>query len=291
MTQTRDRVVVILGASSGIGRATALEFAAAGTRLVLAARSLSSLRDVAAECEQKGAETLVVVTDVTPEAQLASLVDATVERFGRIDVWVGVAGVFGWGTVDTMPAQAFDRIIEVNLLGQVRGVRAVLPQLTEQRSGTIVLLGSVYSRVASPYLSAYIASKHALLGFADVLRPEIRPAGIHVCLVMPATIDTPIYQHTANFTGHKMRPLPPIAAAERVARAIVRLASRPRARVIVGRTQAMTIPLQRIARPLVDRLQRAAIQRISMRDQPADPTLGTLFKPDPASNAISGGWK
>jgi NAD(P)-dependent dehydrogenase (short-subunit alcohol dehydrogenase family) len=257
---------------------------------VLAARSVESLQDVAAQCREEGAETLVVPTDITQESQLTHLVDSAYRQFGRIDLWAGIAGVFGYGTVDTMPGAAWNRIIEVNLLGQVRGVRAVLPRMIAQGSGRIVLVGSVYSLVASPYLSAYITSKHGLAGFADVLRQELLPTGVRVSLVMPSTVDTPIYQHAANFTGHQTRPLPPFVAPERVARAILRLSHRYRARVVVGRVQAATIPLQTLARPLVDRLTRVVINEVMIEDAPAAPTVGTLYEPDPPSNAVRGGW-
>ena len=132
-----SRVVVITGASSGIGRAAAHAFAREGAQLVLAARSETSLDEVVAECAGLGATAIAVPTDVSVEEQVGRLVDAAVERFGRVDVWVGAASVYIYGSVEQTPARAFERILAVNVLGQIHGVRAVLPQL---KSGSVIIL-------------------------------------------------------------------------------------------------------------------------------------------------------
>jgi NAD(P)-dependent dehydrogenase (short-subunit alcohol dehydrogenase family) len=283
-------VVVITGASSGIGRETAHEFARNGARLMLAARSRSSLEEAAAECAALGGEAEVHVTDVSDERQVRKLVDATVARFGRVDVWVGAASLFCYGRFEDVPPDVFRRMIEVNLFGQVHGARAVLPQLRRQGGGSIILIGSVYSRVATPYVSAYITSKHAVAGFAESLRQETREDGIDVSLVLPSTADTPIYQHAANFTGHATQPLPPRIAPERVARAIVDLADSPRPAVVVGQSQRVAIPLQRWMPRLYGTVALWAMRHLALRPQRARPSEGTLFEPQPESNAVRGGW-
>jgi NAD(P)-dependent dehydrogenase (short-subunit alcohol dehydrogenase family) len=282
---------VITGASSGIGRATAHAFARQGARVVLAARSTTSLEEVRAECEELGGEALVVPTDVTSDEDVANLVASTIRSFGRIDVWVGAAAVFAYGRFDQVPDAVFRELLEINLFGQARGVRAVLPHMQRQGSGTIVLIGSVYSRLASAYVSAYITSKHAVLGLADSIRQEVRDDGIEVCAVLPATADTPIYQHAANYLGRRAHPLPPVIAPERVARVIVRLADRPRASVIVGRIQRFGIPAHRIAPRLAGWLTTRVMNRVAVQPEPAPETDGTVFEPRPESNAVSGGWR
>lgn len=282
---------MIVGASSGIGRATAHEFARSGARLVLAARSETSLETVRSECEALGAQAVVVPTDVTSDEQVQALVDAAVARFGRIDVWVGAAAAFAFGTFEQLPASHFRQLMDVNLFGQERGARAVLPQLRRQGGGTIVFIGSLFSRVSTPYVSAYITSKHAVLGLADSLRQELRPHGIRVCLVMPASADTPIYQHAANFLRKPARPLPPIIAPERVARAIVRLADRPRPRTAVGRIQALAIAPNLLVPRIAGRLSLWVMNRAAVRKGVAEPHDGTMFAPDPATNAVDGGWR
>jgi NAD(P)-dependent dehydrogenase (short-subunit alcohol dehydrogenase family) len=258
---------------------------------VLAARSVESLDEVRAECEALGGEALVVPTDVKSDEQVQNLVAAAVARFGRIDVWVGGASVFAYGRFEDVPADVFRELLEVNLFGQARGVWAVLPQLREQGGGTIVLLGSVFSRVATPYVSAYITSKHAVLGLSDSVRQEVRELGIEVCAVLPATVDTPIYQHSANYMGQRVRPLPPIIAPERVARVIVGLADRPRASVIVGQIQRFSIPIHRIAPRLAGWLTLRVMNRVALQPEPASDTTGNVFEPQPGLNAVTGGWR
>ncbi len=286
-------VVVITGASSGIGRATAHTFAGRGARLVLASRSQSSLEEVAAECTEHGAqEVLVMPTNVSDENQVLALVNAAVQTFGRIDVWVGAASVYSYGTVEQTPSQVFRQILETNLLGQVYTARALLPQFRVQGLGTLIVVASVYSKITSPYVSPYIASKFGLLGFTEALRQELRGVeGINVCTVLPATIDTPIYQHAANYTGHQIHPLPPVVSPQRVARAIAGLAEHPRPTVVVGQIQRSFIPIHTLLPRLYDQCIGPLMNTVALRKGTVPPTPGTVFEPDPATNQITGGWR
>ncbi len=284
------RVVVITGASSGIGRATAHAFAAEGARLVLVARSEDSLTEVVAEVDARGGYAIPVVADVAQTVQVESVVSTALERFGRIDVWVGGASVYGFGGVLEMPEEHVRRILDINVLGQVRGVRAVLPGMLVNRSGVIVLVASVFSKLSAPYLSAYIASKHALSGFADSLRQELRGTGVRVAVVFPATIDTPIHQHAANFTGHQVRPPFPVASPRRVAAAIVRRSRHPRRSTTVGMVQGSMIPVRALAHGFYDAIITVMVRRWALREEPAGETTGNLYEPQPERNAVSGGW-
>jgi NAD(P)-dependent dehydrogenase (short-subunit alcohol dehydrogenase family) len=248
-----------------------------------------SLAEVVAECAELGATALAVPTDVSVEGDLERLVAAAVAEFGRIDVWLGAASVYAFGSVQDTPAYAFARLFEVNLLAQINGVKTVLPHLG--RGAVIILMGSVYSLIATPYVAAYVASKHGLLGFAHALRQELRPRGVRVSVIMPTTIDTPIYQHAANYTGHEMRPLPPYVDTQRVARAIVRVARRPRATKIVGVTQRFAILASRLMRPINDRLVLWTMNKVAVVERPNPLEDGTLFEPRPDSNSVDGGWR
>lgn len=285
-------VVVITGASSGIGRATAHAFARRGARLVLAARSAPSLAEVAAECRDLGTEALAVPTDVTDEEQVHALARAAIEKFGGIDVWVGNASAYGYGTFERTPVEVFRQIIETNLMGQTYGVRAVLPHFRARGAGTLVLVGSVYSKVSSPYVSAYVASKHALLGFAEAVRHELADAKeINLCMVLPATTDTPIYQHAANHTGRRVHPLPPVVSPFRVAQTIVHLVERPQRVAVVGKVQGSFIPVHAHMAGLYDRVIVPTMNALALRRGRVEPHNGTLFEPDPPSNAVTGGWR
>lgn len=287
-----DGVVVITGASSGIGRATATAFAQHGAKLVLAARSRESLEEVAVECAEQGAETLVVPTDVGDEAQVQDLAAAAHRRFGRIDVWVGNAGVFSFGRFEDTPSEVFEQVIRTNLLGQANGARAVLPYFRAQRSGSLIIVASLYSRITSPYVSPYVTSKFGLLGLSKVLREEVRDmAAIKVCTVMPATMDTPIYQHSANFTGHNVHPLPPVADPRRVADTIVSLVERPRREVTVGLVQRGASCVEKLLPGTYEQLVGPFMRIFAIRRGRVEPHAGNLFEPEPSLNRVLGGWR
>ena len=290
VSRTAD-VVVITGASSGIGRATAHEFAERGARLMLAARDQSGLDDVVAECRERGGEAIARVTDVSDEQQVAALVDRAIAHYGRVDVWVGAASVYAFGSVEQLPRDVFRQLVETNFFGQVYGVRAVLPHMRRSGSGAIIVIGSVYSKTTGPYVSAYVASKFATFGFAQSLMHELRGTGISLCTVLPATIDTPIHQHAANATGQVVKPIPPIVSPLRVARAIVRLSKRPRPVTVVGATQGSLIRLQQWAPGLYSSVITAMWHRLGLRGGSVPVSPGTVFEPDPASNQVTGGWR
>ncbi|WP_150307485.1 SDR family NAD(P)-dependent oxidoreductase [Planctomonas psychrotolerans] len=288
----RNQVVVITGASSGIGRATAHAFAKRGASVVLAARNADDLVDVVVECRRLGGQAISVPTDVSDEDAVIALAEAAVAAFGRIDVWVGNASVFAYGTFEDIPADVFEKIMATNLHGQVYGARAVLPQFRAQGHGVLVLVASIYSKIATPYVSPYVTSKFGLLGFGEVLRQELRKAkGIDVSLVLPATIDTPIYQQAANYTGGNVHPLPPAVAPERVARVIVRQARRPRPVTYVGRAQRLAEPLRALPTRLYDLSTTATMDVMALRGGTVEPTPGNVLETQPRGNATHGGWR
>jgi NAD(P)-dependent dehydrogenase (short-subunit alcohol dehydrogenase family) len=229
-------VVVVTGASSGIGRATARLFAEHGARVVLAARSEQSLREVASECEAVGGQALVVPTDVTDEEAVRELARRSVDVFGRIDVWVNNAGVMVYGSFEEVPTDVYRRVIETNLFGEIHGSRAALSRFREQGGGVLVNMCSVWGRLTSPYVSAYVTSKFAIRAFSECLRQELAGEGdIHVVTILPQSVDTPVFRQAGNYYGRAARAVPPVSSAEEVADRILRCARDPRREVTEGR--------------------------------------------------------
>ncbi|WP_188189396.1 SDR family oxidoreductase [Nonomuraea sp. SYSU D8015] len=290
----KDKVVVVTGASSGIGRATARAFAARGAAVVLAARGEEALDEARRECADAGGEALAVPTDVTDAQAVKELAQGAVERFGRIDVWVNCAAVTAFGAFSEVPLADFRRVLEVNVMGYVHGARAALPYLRDQGRGVLVNVSSVAGAVAQPYTSAYCMTKAAIRSLGASLRQELRlegSRGVKVCTVLPGSIDTPLFQHAANYTGREVRAMPPVYTAERVARAIVDLARWPRREVVVG-PMARNMSLQVKATPgLTERMMAAQVDRTHLsRKHPAPADTGNLYEPDAGPGSVAGGW-
>lgn len=289
--KVRDSVVVITGASSGIGRATALAFARRGATVVLAARREQPLQELADQCQRLGTYALAVPTDVTDEQAVQSLARTAIEQFGHIDVWVNNAGVSLFARFEEAPSDAYRRVIETNLFGTIHGARAALPYFREQGSGVLINMSSVFGTIGAPYLSAYITTKFGIRGLSESLRQEVRDVKhIHVSTIMPASIDTPIFQHAANFTGRTIKPLNPVSSAEEVANAIVACAEHPRREVIVGKSGHRLVILRRLLPALTEWQAAAQVEHDHFTDQPASTSAGNLFSTHDTWTGISGEW-
>jgi NAD(P)-dependent dehydrogenase (short-subunit alcohol dehydrogenase family) len=283
-------VVVVTGASSGIGRATALALADRGAHVALLARRADALEEVAAQC---GPRALVLPVDVTDADAVDAAARRTVEHFGRIDGWVNNAAVTMFGPLLDVPLADFRRVLDVNLMGYVHGARSALPHLVAGGSGVLVNVSSLLGRIAQPYGAAYTMSKFAVRGLGVSLREELRLSGargVSVSTVLPAAIDTPIYAAAANYTGRTPHPPPPVYTPERVARTIIRQLRHPRPEVVAGGLLGRAFVLQHILTPRVaERILAIDVAR-SLQDPPAPPTSGALYEPGAAPAAVHGGW-
>lgn len=221
-------VVLVTGASSGIGCEVALAYARRGANVVLAARSAGLLEERAAACRRAGAATATVLsTDVTRREEVDRAVERTVTTLGRIDVAVHTAGVAAFGDFVRVPAEVFEGVLTTNVVGSANLARAVLRTFRTQRRGTLVLTGSLLGKVTVPQMSAYVVSKHAVGALIRVLQQETRDLpDVRVCGSFPGSTGTPIYGRGANYSGRDVRPPFPVASAETQAARIVRLVDR-----------------------------------------------------------------
>lgn len=253
MMDLRGRVVLITGASSGIGRATARAFAPTGARLVLAARRADRLAALAHELEEVGCETLAVPTDMRREEDIAALARAALERFGRIDILVNNAGLGRIHWLEALTPEEIREQFDVNIVGMVLLTRAVLPVMQRQRSGHIINIASVAGRIGTPGYTVYAATKFAVEGFSEALRREVAPWGIYVSVVYPGGATGTEFGAKAHLEQRIMHsPAWLRVSAEDVARVVVRLARRPRRQVILPWLLAVGAALNRLAPWLLD---------------------------------------
>jgi short-subunit dehydrogenase len=285
-----EAVVVITGASSGIGRAAALRLARRARGLALCARSEEALAEVAAECEAAGAPTLHRALDVSDEAAVEAFAAATVERFGRLDVWVNNAGTMAYGRFEEIPSEVFRQIVETNLMGQVHGARAALRRFRAQGAGVLINMSSVWGRVSSPQVAPYIVSKNAVRAFSECLAGElVDEDGIEVATMVPQAVDTPIFEHAGNYTGRQVRPIPPVLDVEAVARGIELCAENPKRVVNYGQAGRALEILYAVAPSLYRRLAHRAFVKGTLGQVPASASAGNVLA-SRGPHRTEGGW-
>jgi len=256
MNGQQDRVIVITGASGGIGRATAREFARPGARIALLARGQRGLEGARREVEDAGAEALVLPTDVADEAQVEAAAAAVEAHWGRIDVWVNNAMATIFGPIRSLTGKEIRRATEVTYLGAVHGTLAALKRMRPRDRGVIVQVGSALAYRAIPLQAPYCAAKHALRGFTDSLRCELLHdrSNVHVTNVHLSAFNTPQFDWALNLVGKRPMPVPPIFQPEIAARAIVWASEHRRREVFVGWPAVKAVLANKFMPSVLDRV-------------------------------------
>ncbi len=286
-----DQVVVITGGSSGIGLETAMQLGRRGASVVLAARGAGPLERAVREVEGLGGRAVAVPTDVADWDQVQALAARAVDAFGRIDTWVNGAAVSAYGLLEELTVEEVRRVIEVDLLGQVHGIKAALPSMRQQASGAIIAISSVLGRRAVPLQAPYCAGKAGVIGLMDALRLELQHegSGISATTILPSTVDSPLFDNAASRLGVRPAPIPPIYKPAAVAEAILYAAEHPVAEIVVGGGGKALSVSHRLAPRLTDRLLLLGGQ--SLKRQRSDRPLlsdGNLFASGVANGSTTG---
>lgn len=268
-----EQVVVITGASQGIGRTTALELAARGARVVAVARNEVALRALVEEIESSGGQAEFVVADVAEYDQVDRIGRRALERFGRVDTWINDAAVAAWATLEQMAPDEIERIVQVNLTGPMYGTKVAIGCMKPE-GGTIINVGSALSDRAIPLQSVYSATKHGVAGFSEAVRLELahEKADIDVVVILPSSINTPLFDWARSKLGVKPMPVPPVYEPRVVADAICHAAEHGGREIVVGGSGKLLSIAQTISPSLVDRymLQGARAYRDQETQEPDD---------------------
>lgn len=274
------QVILVTGASSGIGLTTALMAAGRGAKVVLVARSDGTLDDIRQGLEQEGRQAIAVAADVADRSALEDAARLAVERFGRIDTWVNNAGVSIYGRLDEVSEEDSRRLFDTNFWGTVNGSLVALPYLARQ-GGALINVGSEVSDAVIPLQGMYSASKHAVKGFTDALRVEVElldESPVEVVLIQPTAVDTPYPEHARNYMPEEPKLPTPMIRPEDVAEAILEAAVEGGRDIKVGTMSKMNTLTSKLAPSLSDRLSAMQADR-QQRDEPARDPRGALHRP------------
>jgi NAD(P)-dependent dehydrogenase (short-subunit alcohol dehydrogenase family) len=288
-----QQVVVLMGASSGIGRQAALDFARRGARIVAAARDEAGLASLAEEVAAADGTITTMVADTADFEQVRSVADRAAVVYGRIDTWVQLAAVTLYATFEQTTPDEWRRIIDVNLNGQAYGAMAALPHLRRTGAGALIHVSSIEARRGFPYQSAYAASKHGITGFLEALRVELKHEGLSISVteILPASVNTPIFDKARTKIGVKPMGMRPLYEPHLVADAILHAAAHPiREFVVGGAAKALQIT-QEVSGALTDKiLLKIGFEGQKTEQRKQDWAPDNLFAPLDGYDRVQGDW-
>ena len=288
-----EQVAVVMGASSGIGRATALLLARKGARVVVAARRQDALDELVAEIERAGGQAIAVAADVTDFDQINGVARAAISKWGRIDTWVHTAAAAMYARFEETSPEEYQRVIEVTQIGAAWGAMVALPHL-KKSGGALIQVSSVEALVGIPYQAAYGSAKHGMKAYLDVLRIELHHDDIPVSVtnIMPSGINTPFFSNARTKLGVKPMAVPPMYQPEIVAGAILAAAQKPIPEIIVGGSGVMFALLKRLSPHLVDLSLRKLSFKMQKTDEPkSQDAPDNLFSSDTGDTRVQGDYR
>jgi NAD(P)-dependent dehydrogenase (short-subunit alcohol dehydrogenase family) len=288
--RTTGEVVLVTGASSGIGRASAIAFAGRGASLVLVSRSATTLAEAAVDCRAAGAEAVECVpADVLDPEAVQAAVDRATGTFGRLDVVVHAATVMAYGRIEDLDRDVFERVVDTAIVGTFHVFQSALPVLRAQERGHIIVVSSLLASITTPTMGAYVTAKWGQLGLIRTLQQELRDLpDVHVSAVAPGGVATPIYTQAATILGNSAHPPPPVYTPERVARAVVDRVANPRRLKQSGFANPLIIAGFRLFPPVFDALVAPLLKIFSMGRDTVAATTGNVFGPVPEKEATRG---
>ena len=285
-----EQVMVITGASSGMGLVTARRAAKRGARLVLVARAEEELKDLVDELRGQGREAVAVAADVTNEEDVKRIAATAVERFGGFDTWANLAGLTIYGSLDEVKPEDHRRLFDINYWGVFNGSMTAAKYLRE-KGGAIINMGSILSDMPVPFQGTYCASKHAVKAFTSTLRMELHREGapISVSIIKPSSIDTPLRHHGKNYMSRMPQNPPPAYVPELAAEAILYCAEHPRREIVIGGGGRLNTFLYNLAPGAAERTMRKIMARLETTRERARPRdENSLYSPEPDGKETGG---
>jgi NAD(P)-dependent dehydrogenase (short-subunit alcohol dehydrogenase family) len=287
----RGSTIVIVGATSGVGRATALSLATLGAQLVVVARTSDAVAAVAEECRHRGAPALGVVADISRPDDVDRIVTRATERFGGIDTWINTAAALVVGDLTAQPPDEIASLVATNVLGTTLASRAAMRHFRSRNAGVLINTSSLLGVVPNPVVPTYSMSKFAVRGLTLSLHQSTwRRSPIRACVILPGPIDTPLFARAANHTGRPLRAIPPAFSAERVAAAVIRSVRRPRRQRTTGLTGALIVLGLHVLPRFTETFVAQVAARLVFRPGTAPITRGALDGANVPSTS-SGDWR
>ncbi|WP_313000285.1 SDR family oxidoreductase [Chryseobacterium gleum] len=281
--------VVITGASSGVGKATAEAFAEQGADLVLAARGEDALKDTAELCRKLGATVIAVPTDTSVAEDVQNLVKQALEFSGKIDYWVNNAGVLAFGKFEEIPVDVTDQIVKTNLLGYMHAAHAVLPVFKKQKKGVLLNNISIGGWMPAPYGTAYTASKFGVRGMVETLQGEVSDfPDIHICALYPGFQKSSGIEHAANYSGIKLSTPPPSFDPRKLASAIVKTAKNPKEVIYPDWSAIVFKNLYEMVPGIIRYVSSAGMRMVMKNANKDDKTGGNVLEPSEGNMGIDG---